>query len=85
MHSQLVLVYKGGAACSPRRLVGGGEVCQRDDLDGVLGGAMSLAGVVELGPGPSLALVTIILWQGSPEGVAALGSGSSGPALLEAK
>lgn len=85
MHSQLVLVYKGGAAPSPRRLVGRGEVCQRDDLDGVLGGAMSFAGVVELRPGPSLALVTVVLWQGSPQGVAALRSGSSGPALLEAK
>lgn len=85
MHLQLVLMYKRGAAPSPRCLVGRGEVCQRNDLDGILAGAMSFAGVVELGPGPPLALVTVVLWQGPPKSVPSLRSGSSAPALLEAK
>lgn len=86
MQSQLVLVYKRGAAPSPWCLVGGGEVGQGDDLDGILiAGAMSFAGVVELGPGSPLAFVTVVLWQGPPQSVAALGSGSPAPALLEAK
>lgn len=85
LHSQLVLVYKRGAAASPRRRVGRGEVRQGDDLDGILGGAMSFAGVVELGPGPCLAFVTVVLWQGPPESVASLGPGPPAPALLEAK
>lgn len=85
MHSQLVLVDERGAAASPWCRVGRGEVCQGDDLDGILAGAMSFAGVVELGPGPTLAFVTVVLWQGPPESVASLGSGSSAPALLEAE
>lgn len=80
-----MLVYKRGAAAGPRRRVGGGEVCQGDDLDGILASTMSFAGVVELGPGPCLAFVTVVLWQGSPESVAPLGPDSPAPALLEAK
>lgn len=78
-------MYKRSAAPRHWCLVGRGEVCQRNDFDRVFAGAMSFAGVVELGPGPTLAFVTVVLWKGPPKSVSSLRPGSSAPALLEAK
>lgn len=80
-----MLVYKRSAAPRHRCLVGRGEVGQRNDFDRVFAGAMSFAGVVELGPGPSLPFVSVVLWKGPPKSVPSLRPGSSAPALLEAK
>lgn len=85
MHLQLVLVYKRSATPRRRCLVGRGEACQRNDFDGIFAGAMSFTGVVELGPGPTLAFVSVVLWKGPPKSVLSLRPGSSAPALLEAE
>ena len=78
-------MYKRSATPRHRCLVGRGEVCQRNDFDRIFAGAMSFAGVVELGPGPTLAFVSVVLWKGPPKSVPSLRPGSSAPALLEAK
>lgn len=82
---QLVLMYERCAAPRHRRLVGRSEVCQRNDFDGIFVGAMSFAGVVELGLGATLAFVSVVLWKGPPKSVSSLRPGSSAPGLLEAE
>lgn len=74
-------------SATPRHccLVGHGKICQRDDFDRIFAGALSFTGVVELGPGPTLAFVSVILWKGPPKSVSSVRPGSSAPALLEAK
>lgn len=85
MHLQLVLMYKRSAAPRHRCLVGCSEVCQRNDFDRIFTGTKSFAGVIELGPGPTLAFVSVVLWKRPPKSVSSFGSGSSPPALLKAK
>lgn len=83
--SELVLAHERAAAAGPRGLLGRGEAGQGDDFDGILAGTVSFAGVVELGPGPTLAFVSVVLRQGPPERVPSLGPGSAAPGWLEAE